>query len=826
MVHSESNQAMYSKETAEEKLIESEKTSFWQRLRTRKQDKTLTEAVNIRNLFRYATFLELVYILLATIASVIFGIRLPFALIIFGDTVDSFNDRAAHLCSLNLSSLTEKFCPSNVTLTTINFYSTISLCNITESNFTFISYNLSDHTKHSVKMLLVIGCVNLISGYIRVLLLEITAERQTRTIRKMLFQSILSKDLFFFDTYKTGQLILHLTDDTHKIQDGIGNKFGSAIEMVTTLSVVLLLVTIKMTVIELKAYGKAGIVAEEVISSIRTVLAYNGQEKEIHRYEKYLDEARKCAIRKSVTNGITTGITYFLLFCVYALGFWYGTKLILEDNYSIGSVFTIFICISYDISSLAQASPFFQALYEARVAAYGIWQIIDQSSEINADFNQGLTKYDLMGDIQFSNVYFFYPARSNVPILTNLSLKIKYGQTVALVGSSGSGKSTYVQLLQQFYNPQSVSICIDGTETKEYNLKWLREHIGVVNQEPVLFHKTIRENILFGFDLGTNEQIHQAAKMANAHDFIMALPNKYETLVGERGAALSGGQKQKIAMARALLRDPRILLLDEATSSLDNESEKIVHEALERASQNRTTLVIAHRLSTIRRADKSIVMQKGEIVEEGDHESLMNTQGLYFNLAKQQNLRQIEEVESKLEDKDMNKLTITDQPNDISIDDSYYLLVNDDKNKIKAKEKKENTMLAILRINKPEWILIVIGCITASIIGARDPVYCIIQTKLATVFQQCDKNVQKRKVLFYVLLYVGFGVISLVLHSVQGYVFARSGETLTKRLRSKAFQAILRQDMTFFDREENSTGALCTRLATEASAVQVVYDLV
>ncbi|CAF2136217.1 unnamed protein product [Rotaria magnacalcarata] len=818
MVHSESNQVMYTKETAEEKLIESEKTSFWQRLRTRKQDRTLTEAVNIRNLFRYATFLELVYILLATIASVIFGICLPFGLIIFGDTVDSFNDRAAHLCSLNLTSLTEKICPSNVTLTTVNFYSTISLCNITESNFTFTSYNLSYHTRQSVNILLVIGCVNLISGYIRVLLLEITAERQTRTIRKMLFQSILSKDLFFFDTHKTGQLILHLTDDTHKIQDGIGNKFGSAIEMVTTFisciiigfirgwklslviisfssvifitTAVLFKVTTKMTVIELKAYGKAGIVAEEVISSIRTVLAYNGQEKEIHRYEKYLDEARKCAIRKSVTNGITTGITYFLLFCVYALGFWYGTKLILEDNYSIGGVFTIFICISYGILSLAQASPFFQALYEARVAAYGIWQIIDQVDE------------------------------SNVPILTNLSLKIKCGQTVALVGSSGSGKSTCVQLLQRFYNLQSGSIRIDGKETKEYNLKWLREHIGVVNQEPVLFHKTIRENILFGFDLATNEQIHQAAKMANAHDFIMALPNKYETLVGERGAALSGGQKQRIAIARALLRDPRILLLDEATSSLDNESEKIVQEALERASQNRTTLVIAHRLSTIRRADKIIVMQKGEIVEEGDHESLMNIQGLYFNLAKQQNLRQPEEVESKLEDKDMNTLMITDQPNDISIDDSYDLLVNDDKNKIETKEKKENTMLAILRMNKPEWILIAIGCITASIIGARDPVYCIIQTKLATVFQQCDKNVQKRKVLFYVLLYVGFGVISLVLHSVQGYVFARSGEALTKRLRSKAFQAILRQDMTFFDREENSTGALCTRLATEASAVQ------
>ncbi|CAF1930540.1 unnamed protein product [Rotaria magnacalcarata] len=304
------------------------------------------------------------------------------------------------------------------------------------------------------------------------------------------------------------------------------------------------------------------------------------------------------------------------------------------------------------------------------------------------DFDNDLTKYDLEGDIQFSNVYFLY----------------SYGQTVALVGSFGSGKSTSVQLLQRLYNPQSGSILIDGKEAKEYNLKWLREHIGVANQESVLFHKTI-------------------------------------------------------PIARALLRDPKILLLDKATSALDNESEKTVPEALERVAQR-----------------------------EGDHASSMKVQGLYCDFVKQQNLRQIEEAESKLEDKDMNKLMFTDQSNDVSIDDSYDSLVNDDENKIERKKVEENITLAILRMNKPEWILIVIGCITASITGARESAHYIIQTKLATIFQECDKNVQKRKFLLYALLYLGFGVISLILHSVQGYVFARSGEALTKRLRSKAFQ--------------------------------------
>ncbi|CAF2230717.1 unnamed protein product [Rotaria magnacalcarata] len=334
MIHNESNEALYTKGTSQEKEIESEKTP--------------AEAMDVRNLFRYASFLELVYILLATIVSVGFGICLPLALIVFGDIVDSFTDRATRLCSLNLTSLAERNRSANITLTTINFYTETS--------------------------------------------------------------------------HKTGQLILHLTDDTNKfrmvlvISFWLDNKnelsddsfrVHTRITIITCDNIIctshfhhydnLFKVITKMAAVELKAFGKAGIVAEEVISSIRTVLAYNEQEKEIHR---------------------------------------------------------------------------------------------SVPSEINMDFDNDLTKYDLEGDIQFSNVYFFY----------------SYGQTVALVGSFGSGKSTSVQLLQRLYNPQSGSILIDGKEAKEYNLKWLREHIGVANQESVLFHKTIRKNILFGFDLATDKQ--------------------------------------------------------------------------------------------------------------------------------------------------------------------------------------------------------------------------------------------------------------------------------------------------------------------------------
>ncbi|CAF4994280.1 unnamed protein product, partial [Rotaria sp. Silwood1] len=515
--------------------------------------------------------------------------------------------------------------------------------------------------------------------------------------------------------------------------------------------------------------------------------------------------------------------------------------------------FQVVVVLFDALYSLEHISPQFQALIQARVAAYTVQIVIDEPSTINSNSETGLKKDDFIGDIRFSNVHFSYPLRQNVTVLTNLSFNIKHGQTVALVGLSGSGKSTCIQLLQRFYDPDSGSIFIDEKKINEYNLKWLRQHIGVVSQEPILFHATIRENILFGRDSATDEEIHQAAKMANAHDFIMTLPDKYETQVGERGATLSGGQKQRIAIARALIRNPKILLLDEATSALDNESEKIVQDALDRATEGRTTLVIAHRLSTIRNADKIIVMQKGQVVEEGDHDSLMSIRGIYFTLIQQQSLRQAEEEEElEFEQQQTAKILLSDQldldnsnikkdrrstldsitpsvlavlygKKNLEIDED--LEENDDE-KIKMKKKRvENITLAILRINTPEWILIVIGCIAALFTGALAPSFSIIRTKITVVFQGCDKDARNQKIILYALLHVGLGISGLISQTIQSYMFAYSGENLTKRLRSEAFRAILRQEINYFEQPKHSTGVLCTRLATEASATQGVSGI-
>ncbi|CAF4087238.1 unnamed protein product [Rotaria sp. Silwood2] len=550
------------------------------------------------------------------------------------------------------------------------------------------------------------------------------------------------------------------------------------------------------------------------------------------------------------------GTMWLIVYCSYALGtlvlidddfyirfivgFWYGGKLVREENYKIGNVLLVFLAIITAIFNLGQAGPHFQALNDAKVAASIVWQVIDAPSKAINDSETGLKKDHLIGDIHFCNVHFSYPSRPGIQALNGISFDVKHGQTIALVGASGSGKSTCVQLLQRFYNSNSGSIIIDGNRVDQYNLKWLRQQIGVVSQEPILFQTTIRENILFGRRSATDEEVQEATKMANAHDFIKTLPEKYETLVGQRGAALSGGQKQRIAIARALIRDPKILLLDEATSALDNESEKLVQEALYYAAKGmscRTTLVIAHRLSTIRNADKIVVMHKGEIVEEGNHDSLMHNRGIYYGFVEAQNLHMNEEeferhemtrpiLASQVDDEHLDERTNRDSTmvnHGKQMNESMYedFKANDEEaNRTKKKEKKLNATLAMLIMNKPEWLFIAIGCIACICNGAIVPGLGFVLSKLIAVFQECDKDKQERRVLLYVLLFMGFGILYFTAMFLQSFFFAYSGETLTRRIRAKIFRTILRQEIAFFDDPNNSTGALCTRLANEASAVQ------
>ncbi|XP_027429470.2 ATP-binding cassette sub-family B member 5 isoform X4 [Zalophus californianus] len=358
---------------------------------------------------------------------------------------------------------------------------------------------------------------------------------------------------------------------------------------------------------------------------------------------------------------------------------------------------------------------------------------------------------------------------------------------------------------------------VDGNDIKTLNVHHYREHIGVVSQEPVLFETTINNNIKYGRDGVTDEEIEKAAKEANAYDFIMAFPNKFNTLVGEKGAQMSGGQKQRIAIARALVRNPKILILDEATSALDTESESVVQAALEKASKGRTTIVIAHRLSTIRSADLIVTMKDGMVVEKGTHAELIAKQGLYYSLAMSQDIKKADEqMESMSTEKSINSVPLC-STNSIKSD-----LPDKSEESIQYKETSlpEVSLFKIFKLIKSEWLSVVLGTLAAVLNGTVHPVFSIIFAKIITMFENDDKTTLKHDAEIYSMIFVILGVICFVSYFIQGLFYGRAGEILTMRLRHLAFKAMLYQDISWFDDKENSTGALTTILAIDIAQIQ------
>uniref|UniRef100_A0A7N4PJN0 ATP binding cassette subfamily B member 1 n=1 Tax=Sarcophilus harrisii TaxID=9305 RepID=A0A7N4PJN0_SARHA len=441
---------------------------------------------------------------------------------------------------------------------------------------------------------------------------------------------------------------------------------------------------------------------------------------------------------------------------------------------------------------------------------------------------------NIKGNLEFKNVHFTYPSRKEVKILKGLNLKVYSGQTVALVGSSGCGKSTTVQLIQRLYDPTEGMVTIDGQDIRTLNVRYLREITGVVSQEPVLFATTIAENIRYGREDVTMEEIEKAVKEANAYDFIMKLPHKFDTLVGERGAQLSGGQKQRIAIARALVRNPKILLLDEATSALDTESEAVVQVALDKAREGRTTIVIAHRLSTVCKADVIAGFEDGVIVEQGNHDELMKQKGVYFKLVTMQTTGN--QIESEGDSDELKSEINTSEPTTKGFE-SRSLRRRSSRSSVKKTqtlEKKtteeerkldENvpqvSFLRILKMNKTEWPYFVVGIFCAIINGGLQPAFSVIFSRIIGIFTEFHEDEKrKRDSDMFSLLFLVLGVISFIAFFLQGFTFGKAGEILTKRLRYKAFKSMLRQDLHWFDDPKNSTGALTTRLATDASQVK------
>ncbi|XP_055563315.1 ATP-binding cassette sub-family B member 5 isoform X3 [Falco cherrug] len=727
-----------------------------------------------------------------------------------------------------------------------------------------------------------IGCAVLILSTIQVWTFLIAATRQTARIRKKFFFAVLHQEMAWFDTIQIGTLNTRLTDDINTIHEGIGDKICIFVQFFATflagiiigfvhgwkLTLVILSVSpllaasaavwsillASLTAKELTAYAKAGAVAEEILTAIRTVMAFNGQEKALAKYDANLEMARSVGVKKSITTNTSLGVSQFLTFGSYALAFWYGTKLTAEEeNYDIGRVLIVFFSVLIGAFSLGQAAPNLESVANARGAAYEVYQIINKKRLIDSSSKEGYKPDKLIGEIEFRNIHFSYPSRPDVKILKGLNLKVQTGKTIALVGASGCGKSTTVQLLQRFYDPVQGEITLDGRDIQTLNVKWLRENIGIVSQEPVLFATTIAENIRYGREDISDAEIEQAAKEANAFDFISRLPDKFNTIVGERGAQLSGGQKQRIAIARALARNPKILLLDEATSALDTQSESIVQAALDKARAGRTTIVIAHRLSTIRTADTIAGFEKGIVVEQGTHSELMLQKGVYYSLVMQQGCSNNVQDDGTSEDSEdtggeeyeenyrndlVEELTLQDSfeesviPGRGSIrrrSSRYKSKRRSSKKKSSGKKKKkeleeENLPVVpysrILALNKPEWLYVLLGVIAAAVSGGVHPAFAVIFGKIIGAFQETDPEKRSKNTLVLSLMFLLLGVITLAAYIIQGFMFGKAGEMLTMRLRSLSFRALLQQEVGWYDDQKNAVGVLLTRLATDASQVK------
>eukprot|EP01080_Neovahlkampfia_damariscottae_P005374 gene5374-9181_t len=508
--------------------------------------------------------------------------------------------------------------------------------------------------------------IQTISIFVRSYVFGIAGERLTNKLRLKLFSSIVFQEISFFDKTEMGEILNRISYDTKILENVITYTFATLFSKILEISIgVILMLTIsrKLSFMMLmltpfallilyifggwysktsKKYSdsiaKPANVANETLSNIRTVRSFGQEERQIKMYQNLLKDSFEIGKTLHFTSGLSGSLMIATGNIVINVLLWYGGHLVLNNAISMGNL-TSYIVYSF---SVAKSFEGLSNLYFETVKSFGaterIYSLIFKKPEINVKRKGEILK-DFKGNIEFKNVDFSYPTRPNQLILDNFSLSLEPGNVYALVGFSGGGKSTISRLIQHFYNRDNGEILIDNVKIEDLNYDWYREKFASVDQEPCLFGYSIEDNISFGSKYPISRtKIIEVAKLANAHEFISELEFGYDTKIGERGIQLSGGQKQRIAIARALLKNPSILILDEFSSALDSESEFLVQQALDRLVKGRTTLIIAHRLATIKNANKIFVIERGRIVESGDHEELLNRKGKYKKLHDRQML--------------------------------------------------------------------------------------------------------------------------------------------------------------------------------------------
>ncbi|CAF1513561.1 unnamed protein product [Adineta ricciae] len=835
------------------------------------QDKGTAEGspVGIFSLFRFADRLDYLLMVSSLCFLVLHAASLIANLIIFGQITGLFAMKSftvscneSHQINKTLVQNNDK-CPLGIGQNSITSIQLSRLCN---NNTNVLSSSQStqmpefrEKVMNNIYLLFAIAIISCISSALEQFIWSMSIKRQKYQMSIQLFRSLLQRNVAYIDVNNISQFNEKLFNNIDKIEMGIGHGFVSLIgtllimivsttisfiinwklaliifcinPFVIVTSLIFAQLTAKEVINELLTYSKAGQIAQEVFSSLRTVFSLNGGEFEQKRYEKHLQSTRWSNMRKSAIMGIFIGWLSLVNYIVYALGFIFGSILISYDTNHLLNISDILVCITISaqcISFFGVVGPMYQAFSEAQGAAAPVFQLIDEGQDSNINEMDLLGKattnekieMNVIGDIEFDNVTFDYPSRKDLTVLHNLNIMARVNKTTALVGRSGCGKSTCISLLLRFYQPSSGQIKINGQPISDYPIKQFRENIGVVSQEPILFGSSIYENIRFGKLNATRNEIEEAAKEANAHNFIMNLPDKYETLVGDSGVQLSGGEKQRVALARALIKKPSILLLDEATSALDNVSEKIVQEALDRACKNRTTIIIAHRLSTIQNADHIYVFDKGKVVEEGTHESLMMAEGSrYQTMVKRQQTERVMDHKNDLSNMEdairEDERQMLERSRLLSESDAF-----DTKRRDSIPSKKESIFLRLIRMNRSDWINILIGCTASIFCSLCQPLFAYFLAKIISSFKDCGYSSRHDAVLSSCFLFFLLGLLLMANRFFQYSSFGIAGSNLTYQIRSKAFACLLRQEVAYFDRPENSPGSLCARLSTDATAVQ------
>ncbi|CAM4023203.1 ABC transporter ATP-binding protein [Flavobacterium sinopsychrotolerans] len=510
--------------------------------------------------------------------------------------------------------------------------------------------------------LIIILFLQSIFSFFRLYLFVNFTENTLANLRVSLYSNLVKLPMSFFSQKRVGELNSRISSDITQIQDTLTSTIAEFLrQFILIIGGVLLLAneSIKLTLLMLsvvplvavaavifgrfiRKYSKnvqdkvaeSQVVVEETMQGISIVKAFANEWYEIARYNGKIKEVVKIAIKGGKYRGYFASFIIFCLFGAIVAVVWYGVRLSISGEMSVGQLISFVLYSTFVGASFGGIAELYAQIQKAIGATERVFELLDETPEkINSVQDVSETQ-KIKGNVTFKNVAFSYHSRKEIKVLKDVSFTANFGQKIAIVGPSGTGKSTIASLLLRFYNIDEGEILVDGKNIYDFDLENLRGNMSIVPQDVILFGGTIRENIAYGKPNATEEEILTASKQANAYNFIESFPEKFETIVGERGIKLSGGQRQRIAIARALLKNPSILILDEATSSLDSESEKLVQEALEILMQGRTSIIIAHRLSTIRSADQILVLDKGKITEQGTHQELIALEnGIYKNLS-------------------------------------------------------------------------------------------------------------------------------------------------------------------------------------------------